>query len=265
MMAAPMRMARWQLIVLVLVTGVALAYVTTRFSPVAATLILAAVAGLAVGAAFVPSGREEVRSENQLVAVLGTSLLAARPSAPQALAQQLLAHWFRRGRRLLPVVSAESGTGSTRTVAELARALAALGERTLVIDADFRCPRLHAEFRLPNRGGLADLLEGRSASLAHCADNLSVLVAGRSGADPLELLSGSRVQALLAAAAQRYSVVLVDTPAAACGPDLQLFAAFGGGALVVARRPASPRGLERLRKLLAGCKAQVVGTVIAAS
>ena len=120
-------------------------------------------------------------------------------------------------------------------------------------------------FGLPNRGGLADFLEGRSASLAHCADNLSVLVAGRSGADPLELLSGPRVQALLAAAAQRYSVVLVDTPAAACGPDLQLFAAFGGGALVVARRPASPRGLERLRKLLAGCKAQVVGTVIAAS
>ena len=59
--------------------------------------------------------------------------------------------------------------------------------------------------------------------------------------------------------------MLVDTPAAACGPDLQLFAAFGGGALVVARRPASPHGLERLRKLLAGCKAQVVGTVIAAS
>jgi protein-tyrosine kinase len=260
-----MRMARWQLVVLVLVTGVALAYVTTRLSAVAANLALAAVAGLVAGAAFLPSRRPQVRSENQLVAVLGNSLLAARPSAPHALAPQLLAHWFRRGRPLLPVVSAESGTGSTRTVAELGRALAALGERTLLIDADFRSPRLHAEFRLPNRGGLADFLEGRAASLVQCADNLSVLVAGRSGADPLELLSGSRVQALLAAAAQRYSVVLVDTPAAACGPDLQLFAAFGGGALVVARRPASPHGLERLRKLLAGCKAQVVGTVIAAT
>ena len=260
-----MRMARWQLVAFVLLTGVALACMTTRLSPVAANLVLAAVAGLTVGAAFLPSRRRELRSENQLVAVLGTSLLAARPLAPRALAQQLLAHWFRRGRPVLPVVSAESGTGSTRTVAALGRALAALGERTLLIDADFRSPRLHAEFRLPNRGGLADFLEGRAASLAHCADNLSVLVAGRSSADPLELLSGQRVQALLAAAAQRYSVVLVDTPAAACGPDLQLFAAFGGGALVVARRPASPHGLERLRKLLAGCKAQFVGTVIAAT
>lgn len=257
--------ARWLLVVFVLVTGVALAYTTTTFSPLAANLVLGAVAGLAVGAGFLPVRRRQVRSESQLVEVLGTSLLAARPLAPQALSEQLLAHWFRRGHAVLPVVSAESGTGSTRTAAELARAFAALGERTLVIDADFRAPRLHAEFGLPNRGGLADFLEGRAASLAHCADNLSVLVAGRSGADPLELLSGRRVQALLAAAAQRYSVVLVDTPAAACGPDLQLFAAFGGGALVVARRPASPHGLERLRKLLAGCKAQVVGTVLAAT
>jgi protein-tyrosine kinase len=260
-----MRMDRWQLVALVLVTGVALAYMTARLSPVAANLVLAAIAGLAVGAAFLPTRRRLVRSENQLVAVLGASLLAARPSAPHALAQQLLAHWFRRGRPVLPVVSAERGTGSTRTVAELARALAALGERTLVIDADLRSPRLHTEFRLANRGGLADFVEGRKAALAHCGDNLSVLVAGRSGADPLLLLSDQRMQALLAAAARRYSVVLVDTPAAACGPDLQLFAAFGGGALVVARRAANPHGLERLRKLLAGCKAQVVGTVIAAT
>lgn len=260
-----MHSARWQLVAFVLVTGIALAFMAARLSPLAANLLLAAAAGLAAGAATLPARRREVRSENQLVQVLGTSLLAARPLAAVALSQQLLAHWFQRGHRVLPVVSAESGIGSTRTVAALARAFAAMGERTLLIDADFRSPALHTEFGLRNRRGLADFLEGRAVSLAHCADNLSVLVAGRAGADPLELLSGPRVQALLAAAAQRYSVVLIDTPAAACGPDLQLFAAFGGGALVVARRPASPRGLERLRKLLAGCRARVVGTVIAAT
>ena len=260
-----MHSARWQLVAFVLVTGIALAYMTTSVSLMVANLVLAAVAGLAVGAALLPMRRREVRSETQLVQVLGASLLAARPLVAHALSQQLLTHWFAGGRRVLPVVSAESGTGSTRTAAELARAFAAMGERTLLIDADFRAPGVHAEFGLPNKRGLAEFLNGGTASIAHCADNLSVLVAGRAGGDPLELLSGPRVQALLAAAAQRYSVVLVDTPAAACGPDLQLFAAFGGGALVVARRPASPRGLERLRELLAGCRARVVGTVIAAS
>ena len=236
---------------------------TLLLSSLAFNLAAAGMVGLTVGSAFLPSRRRALRSENQLIEVLGVPLLAARPLAPQALAQQLLAHWFHRGRVVLPVVSAERGIGGTRAAVALARALAALGERTLLIDADFRSPAVHAEFGLPNRAGLIDFLEGRGAMLAHCSENLSVLVAGRAGADPLDLLSRPRMQALLAQAAQRYSVVLVDTPPSASGPDLQLFAAFGGGALVVTRQPASPDKLERLRQLLAACKAQVVGTVIA--
>jgi capsular exopolysaccharide synthesis family protein len=203
-----------------------------------------------------------VRSEKELTGVLGVPLLAARPLAPQDLSRQLLAHWFGLGRPVLAIVSADSGDGRTRVAAELAQAFAAMGEPTLLIDADLRSPALHRAFGLRNRAGLADFLEGRRTRLAHCADNLSVLVAGRASADPLELLSRKRLQDLLAAAAKRYRVVLVDTPAAARGPDLQLFAAFAGGALVVAKRPVAGQALERLRELLTYCKARVVGTVL---
>jgi protein-tyrosine kinase len=239
---------------------------TLLLSSLAMNLAAAGVAGLAVGSAFLPTRRRGLRSENQLIEALGAPLVAARPLAPRALAPQLLAHWFRAPSRhprpVLPVVSAESGIGRTRAAAELARAFAATGERVLLIDADFRSPGLHAEFGLANRGGLADFLEDRGAALAHCSENLSVLVAGRSGADPLELLSRPRISALLAAAAPRYGVVLVDTPAGECGPDLQLFAAFAGGALVVTRRAAPPAGLAQLRRLLDGCKSRVVATVL---
>jgi Mrp family chromosome partitioning ATPase len=235
---------------------------TTLFCSLAANLALAGVAGLAAGSAFLPSRRSQVRSEMQLVHVLGTPLLAARPLAAQALAAQLVEHWFRRGRTLLPLVSAERGVGCTRAAVQLARALAAMGEKTLLIDADFRSPGVHAELGLPNRAGLIDFLEGRGAAIAHCSENLSVLLAGRACGDPLDLLSRPRMQALLAQAARRYSAVLVDTPASACGPDLQLFAAFGGGALVVTRHSDRPQGLERLRKLLASCKACIVGAVL---
>ena len=203
-----------------------------------------------------------VRSETELIATLGVPMLAARPLAPQALSQQLREYWFGRGRPVLAVVSAKTGDGSTLVAAELARIFAASGEPTLVIDADFRSPALHRAFGLRNRDGLADFLEGRNTQLAHCAGNLSVLVAGRTSADPLELLSRQRMQDLLAAAAKRYRVVLVATPAAACGPDLQLSAAFAGGALVVVERGSEATALTRLRDLLANCRAQVVGTVL---
>jgi capsular exopolysaccharide synthesis family protein len=201
------------------------------------------------------------RSETELVAELGEPLLAARPLEPEALSRLLLEHWFGQGRGALAVVSAENGNGRTRVAAELARAFAHAGVSTLVIDADLRAPRLHRAFGLRNRAGLAEFLEGGRTRLAHCAENLSVLVAGRSHGDPLELLSRRRMQELLAAAARRYRVVLIDTPAAARGPDLQLCAAFAGGALVVATSSTRKSALAHLRELLSFSKARVVGTV----
>ena len=202
------------------------------------------------------------RSEGELVAALGEPLLAARPLEPEALSRLLLEHWFGQGRGALAVVSAENGKGHTRVVAELARAFARAGVATRVIDADLRAPRLHRVFGLRNRAGLADFLEGGRTRLAHCAENLSVLVAGRSHGDPLELLSRRRMQELLAAAARRYRVVLIDTPAAARGPDLQLSAAFAGGALVVTTFSTRKSALAHLRELLTFSKARVVGTVL---
>lgn len=256
--------SRWRVITLVFAAGLALAYTATTLAPpLAHSLALGGALAVLICIFLIRNRRRPaLRSENELIAALGAPLLAARPFAPQGLSQQLITHWFVRGRAVLAVVSPENGDGRTRVAAELARAFARMGEPTLLIDGDFRSPGLHREFGLRNRAGLGDWLEGRSVQLAHCAENLSVLVAGRCGADPLELLSRKRLQDLLAAAAKRYRVVLVNTPAAARGPDLQMFAAFAGGALVVTKRPARAAALGCLRDLLAGCKARVVGTVL---
>jgi Mrp family chromosome partitioning ATPase len=234
-----------------------------RVAPSLATnMALGLSAAVLLGLLLLRRRRPAVRSEKELNATLGVPMVAARPLAPQDLSRQLVAHWFGRGHPVLAVVSATRGDGRTRVAAELARAFAASGEPTLVIDADFRSPALHRAFGLRNRAGLADFLAGGNTQIAHCAENLSVLVAGRSGADPLELLSRPRMQELLTAAANRYRVILIDTPAASRGPDLQLFAAFAGGALVVVKRPARTVALEHLRDLLSHSRARVVGTVL---
>jgi protein-tyrosine kinase len=225
----------------------------------------AAIGGLALllGAMVLLRRRPRAaRSEKDLVAALGVPIVAVRPLAARDLSRQLAAHWFRRGRPVLAVVSAETGGGRTRVAVELARAFSGAGESTLLIDANFRAPGVHRAFGLRNRAGLADFLRGGSTRIAHCADNLSVMVAGHSAEDPLELLSRPRMLELLAAASKRYRVVLVDTPEAALGPDLQLFAAFAGGALVVTQREAGMEGLRTLERYLRQASARVVGTVL---
>ncbi|MDQ5849178.1 MAG: CpsD/CapB family tyrosine-protein kinase, partial [Pseudomonadota bacterium] len=171
--------------------------------------------------------------------------------------------WFIGGRSLLAIVSPDSGDGRSRLAAQLAATFAELGVDTLLVDADLRSPVQHRLFGLPNRDGLADFLDGGRSRLARRGAHLTVLVAGKTGADPLELLSRARLKALISEAATRYRVVLIDTPAAARGPDLQMFAALAGGAVVVARKgSADARSLASLKRALARCASRVVATVL---
>ena len=208
--------------------------------------------------------RRTVRSERELLDVIGPPLLAARPLRPEALralSLQLLEHWFNGSRTLLPVISVGARDGRTSLAVELAKTFAAMGERTLLIDADFRSSSLHETFALKNTGGLADLLDGRLVRLAVCKENLAVLVAGAVREDPLELLSRERLRHFLGAAARPFRVVLIDTPAAERGPDLEMFAALAGGALLVVRPGEDAARLARLRRRLTRCAARPVATV----
>lgn len=209
--------------------------------------------------------RRPVRNEGDLVEALGEPLLAARPAREAALRElcrQLLEHWFIGGRALLPVVSAETGEGRTHLVASLAEIFAQMGVRTLLVDANLRSPGQHREFRIQNRRGLADLLADREVQPAVCGERLAVLAAGSSTGEPLELLSRPRLREFLAAAGKRFRVVLIDTPAAAEGPDLQIFAALAGGALVVHKKEADRAGLLGLRKHLQAARSRTVSVVL---
>lgn len=234
----------------------------------ALNLAIGGTAGLALGLAWLAArqrARRPVRSERELVQTLGEPLLALRPLSPQALRElcaRLLEHWFTPQRRVLAVVSAQSGEGRSRLAAQLAVAFSAMGEKTLLIDGDFRAPALHRAFNLPNDHGLADLLDDRRVSLASAGANLSIMVAGRARRDPLELLSRSRLPAFIAEAAKHFRVVIIDTPAAERGPDFQIFAALAGGALVVsAQQSASAHSLRGLHAALERCAARLVATV----
>ncbi len=243
--------------------------VSKRAPDAAASLAAGGAAGLLLGLGLaLAKGRRRraLRSESDFVRTLGQPVLAARPLRAEGLddlCRQLLEHWLTPQRRLLPVVSAEPGEGRSSVAAELAKRFAAMGEKVLLVDADFRSPSQHARFGLPNKAGLADFLAGGGTGIASRGDNLGILVAGSCRADALEALSSPRLPALLVEAGKHFRVVIIDTPAAARGPDLQMPAALAGGALVVARAGAAhAAGAERLHKALRGARACVVTTLI---
>ena len=98
-----------------------------------------------------------------------------------------------RARARSPSPAPSAREGRSFVAANLAVVFSQLGQRTLLIDADFRAPRQQSIFNIPDRFGLSSALSGR-ADLSAAAPvsglaGLSVMPAGPVPPNPLELLS----------------------------------------------------------------------------
>jgi len=121
-----------------------------------------------------------------------------------------------RGLTALFVTSAMPGEGKSQTVANLAVALAAAGDRkVLVIDAGLHAPSLHDFFGLPNGPGLSEFLGsgGDRLRIRQVSASVSLLTAGRASPGQSARASG-RFRALLAECASRFDWILIDLPPA---------------------------------------------------
>jgi capsular exopolysaccharide synthesis family protein len=125
-----------------------------------------------------------------------------------------------RSPKTLLFSSAAAGEGKSVMVASLARLLAGMGKRVLVIDCDWRNPCIHRLLRCRSRPGLSELLTDRETVLTDCVrrDGLSdvdVIPSGAWNANLSHLLNSDRMRDLLALIGQSYDVILLD-----CAPVL---------------------------------------------
>ena len=193
----------------------------------------------------------------------------ARSEHFRSLRSQLMMRVFVEGaaRRALALVSPDVGDGRTYCACNLAVALAQLGGRTLLVDADLRTPRVHDIFKLGNRTGLSGILSGRSDHKAihqvAAVPSLFVLPAGITPPNPLELVERPAFGLLMRELAVKFDHVVVDTPAALHGADAGVIAARCSAALVIARKDRSHfSALQELVAGFAGSAALLAGVVL---
>ena len=166
------------------------------------------------------------------------------------------------------ILLADAGVGAERATvaANLAVALAAAGDATLLIDADLRRPAQHAIFGLPNDDGVALFLRGRAAALplrATAVPGLSLLPSGPPPPDPAELLASDRFRILLALAREAAEFVVVDAPPVTAVADALAVAAAVDGVLLVVRAGRTRRGAaQRAKEQLERVGANLLGVVL---
>lgn len=150
---------------------------------------------------------------------------------------ELKMNWFSAHRQTLAVASPNRRDGRSYVSANLAAAFSQLGGATLLIDGDLRNPRLHTIFGIDNSIGLAQVLGGLCTDIPFHRiaplPRLTVLPAGASPPNPVELLSTEKFATLMTHLCEDYACIIIDTPAAAHGADAGIISRSCGGVLAV--------------------------------
>jgi chain length determinant protein tyrosine kinase EpsG len=186
----------------------------------------------------------------------------------RAVRSQLMLRWFTTDHKALAIVSYNLGDGVSLFAANLAVVFSQLGERTLLVDANLRCPQQHEIFNLRNRQGLSDVLANRvnvSEVIAKIDSfiDLSVLSAGTLPPNPLELLNRNLFDELNDQLANQFDVILYDTLAFSSGSDALAIAARTGGVLVVAHKNNTRLSdINAVSEQLKCSGAEVIGSVL---
>lgn len=169
--------------------------------------------------------------------------------------------------RSILVTSASPSEGKSTTALALARNLAQLGKRVLLLDGDLRNPSLHKTLGLGGEFGLSNLLSG-ACSFSKAVqeseeERLHVITAGPLPPNPAELLSGSKLVSLLTVGTERYDHVIIDGPPVLGLADAPILANAVEGTLLVAisgktRISAAQQALKRLLS----ARARMIGALL---
>lgn len=143
--------------------------------------------------------------------------------------------------RVITVTSSVPKEGKSTTAANLAAAIAQLGHRVLLVDADLRHPMQHRIWGLTNFTGLSHMLIGEATleSADHILQpvmpTLDVITAGVTPPNPLALLNSKRMDVLVQALAKVYDFVIIDSPPLVAAADALTLGKLTDGLLLVSR------------------------------
>lgn len=170
--------------------------------------------------------------------------------------------------KTIVITSCHENEGKSTISSELAKSLAEIGKKTVLIDADLRkSVMLKKRSKDKEILGLSELLSKQCDicevlySTQH--DNFDVIFSGHFPPNPVELLGSGELEKLLDKLKQNYDYIILDTPPIGAVIDAAVVASVCDGAIfVISQGTVSIHEAQNAKEQLlkSGCK--IIGAVI---
>ncbi|HEY3967690.1 MAG TPA: polysaccharide biosynthesis tyrosine autokinase [Planctomycetaceae bacterium] len=171
------------------------------------------------------------------------------------------------GHKVIQVSSPNPGDGKSTLAANLCVAIAQSGKRTLILESDFRRPRVHKLFGIASDVGVTSVLSDEAELTDAIQEteipNLYAMSCGRKPTNPSELLSSPRYAELIELLREKFEYVIIDTPPLLAVTDPAVVATQVDGVLVAFRiNKRSRHDCVRSTELLSSLGVNVLGVVV---
>ena len=169
---------------------------------------------------------------------------------------------------VIGVTSSVRGEGKSTTSINLSYALAALGKRVLLVDADLRLPTVNKKLKFTSAVGLSNVLLdpsllGETLHVMPNSNHFHVLSAGRIPPNPTELLGSAQMAKLVQFLSGKYDFIVLDLPPVNIVSDALVASPILEGMMVVVRQDLSKRReVSRCERQLAMAGVRILGFVM---
>lgn len=172
-----------------------------------------------------------------------------------------------RSLQTILVTSAAPREGKTTVALNLAGSFAQTNKKTLLIDCDFRKPRIHNIFGVSKTPGLIDYLfdECKLEDIIRASEvkNLSYITSGTIPPNPAEMLGSQQLENFLADMKKIYDLIIIDSPPVVAVTDSEILSRkVDGTLLIVSSEMTETDMLKRAVELLKSDNAFLIGTVL---
>ena len=138
--------------------------------------------------------------------------------------------------QVIQICSAMQGEGKSVTVLNLAATYAEDGKKVIVVDLDFRRPKMHRSFKVENKNGITDVLAGNlklEEAIKHGENGIDCLNRGTSVSYPTAILGSEAIVKVFEQLRKQYEYIIVDCPPILAVSDATIGARLCDGCLFV--------------------------------
>ena len=171
-------------------------------------------------------------------------------------------------RKTILLTSSGPQEGKTTTAINMAIIMAQAGEKTILLDADLRQPKIEKNFNIGSEHGMTEALAGTESigSVIRKTDknNLNIITCGSIPPNPSELLGSKKMDELLKELEARYDRIVIDSPPVLAVTDAVVLSGKVDGVIIVVRANETNRNaVLKSKEILETVKTEnLIGVVL---